>query len=152
MKVIHHQDMTRDTMVEEERRGENIKETRACTGIRMKEERGIEAERGILKEVGKERGAQKKREKQRGGVFLLPLLGHAAVTSSNLQEMTAEVRRYGKLQSLICADVGHLVNQKYILEYQMCSSACRTWQKAEHFFPLQRQRIILAQLRYPRDF
>lgn len=65
MKVIRHQYMMRDTTVEEERRG-----AKACSGIRIKEERGIEEERQVLKEVGKERGVQIRRKKQRGGVLL----------------------------------------------------------------------------------
>lgn len=113
MKVIHHQCMKRDTMVEEERRGENVKEKRARSGIRIKEERGI------VKEVGKERGVQIKRKKLRGGALLqhlrvigLPLLGHTAVTFSSLQKMMAEVRRYGTLESLIGAGARHLASLK----------------------------------------
>lgn len=129
MKVIHHQYMKRDTIVEE-RRGEYIKEKRACSGIRIEEERGIEEEGGILKEVGKERAVQIKRKTQRGGVLqhlgviVLPLLGHSAVTSSNLQKMTAEVRRYGTLHSSIsrclppCESKMHfrLSNARFIMQ------------------------------------
>lgn len=90
MEGSNRQGVRRDTMAEEERRAEGIKEKRTCSGMRIKKERGIEA--------GKER-AQIKRETHRGRVLPqrlrvmgLPLLGHAAVSSSNLQKMTAEVR------------------------------------------------------------
>lgn len=95
MKEIHHQYMKRDTMIEEERRGENITEKKTGSGIRMEEERRI------LKEVGREREVWIERKKKRSGVLLqhfgvisLPLLGHTEVSFSNLQKMMAEVRPY----------------------------------------------------------
>lgn len=95
MKEIHHQYMKRDTMIEEERRGDNITEKKTGSGMRMEEERRI------LKEVGREREMRIKRKKKRSGVLLqhfgvisLPLLGHTEVSFSNLQKMMAEVRPY----------------------------------------------------------
>lgn len=96
MKDIHHQYMTRDTMIEEERRGENIMEKKTGSGIRMEEERRI------VKEVGRERGVRIKKKRsgallQHLGVISLPLLGHTEVSFSDLQKVTAEVRSYGIL-------------------------------------------------------
>lgn len=94
IKEIHHQYVKRDTVKEEERRGENITEKKTGSGIRMEEERRI------LK-VGREREVQIKTKKKRSGVLFqpsgvlsLPLLGHTEVSFSNLQKMMAEVRPY----------------------------------------------------------
>lgn len=80
IKEIHHQYMKRDTMKEEERRGEHITEKKTGSGIRMEEERRI------LK-VGREREVQIKRKKKKSvvlfqppGVISLPFLGHTEVS------------------------------------------------------------------------
>lgn len=93
MKEIHRQYMKRDTMIEEERRGENT-EKKTGSEIRMEKER-------ILKEAGREREVRIKGKKKRSGVLLqhfgvisLPLLGHTKVSFSNLQKMVTEVRPY----------------------------------------------------------
>lgn len=103
MKEIHHPYVKRDTMTEEERRGEKR------TGSEIR----IEEERTILIEVGRERGVQIKKKK--GGVLLrhwrvigLPLQGHTEVSSSNLQRMTAEVRRYATLLFVVVNLCTHL--------------------------------------------
>lgn len=112
MKGIHHPYVKRDTMTEEERRGEKR------TGSEIR----IEEERTILIEVGRERGVQIKRKKKKGGVLLrhwgvigLPLLGHTEVSSSNLQRMKAEVRRYGILLFVVVNLCSHLLDEIYLL-------------------------------------
>lgn len=94
MKDNHHKYMKRDTMIEEERRGENITEKKTGSGIRMEEERRL------LKEVGREREVRiKRKKKKRGvlqhfGVISLLLLGHREVNFSNRRKMMAGVRPY----------------------------------------------------------